>query len=75
MSIKSGTVTIVKVGFSAALVVYWLPSLMNKLATSWVCPCLFTTPLAGSALIRLVPRLCFDGYGGVRTVFVAPAAR
>ena len=32
------------------------------------------TPSLGLALIRHEPRLCVDGYGGVRYVFTAPAA-
>jgi hypothetical protein len=41
---------------------------------SWVWPCLFTTPSLAFSLIRLVPRLWVDGYGGVLNVFTAPTA-
>jgi hypothetical protein len=42
--------TIVSVGFSAALVVNWLPSEMNRLAMSCVWPKPLQTPLAASLL-------------------------
>ena len=42
-----------------------LPSETNKFFTSCVCPHLLTTPSPGFSLIRLVPRLWVDGYGGV----------
>ena len=68
-------VTIVSVGFSAAPVVNWLPSEMNRLGMSWAWPHLLTTPSFGVPLIRQVPRLCVDGYGGTAYAFFAPAAR
>src|SRR5256885_11738902 len=51
------SVTIVSVGFSAPLVVNWLPSEMNKFLRSWLCPHLLQTPSRGLALIRHVPML------------------
>ena len=66
--------TIVRVGFSAAPVVIWLPSDTNKFFTSCACPHLFTTPSLALADIRFVPKLWVDGYGGVGKVLVAPTA-
>ena len=44
----------VSVGFSAPPVVNWLPSEMNKLATSWVWPNLLQTPSCAFSLWRHV---------------------
>src|SRR5262245_33498852 len=66
--------TTVRVGFSAAPVVNWLPSEMNRFLMSCVWPHLLTTPSLGFSDMRLVPRLCVDGYGGVGNVRVAPTA-
>src|SRR3954452_91156 len=62
---RMANATIVSVGFAAAPVVITEPSLTNMLGTSCAWPHSFSTPSAGSALIRQVPRLCVEGYGGV----------
>src|SRR5207249_3362536 len=61
---RIASVTIVSVGFSAAPVVNWLPSEMNRFLTSWLWPHLLHTPSEGFALIRHVPKLWVEGYGG-----------
>ena len=63
----------VSVGFSAPPVVNWLPSEMNRLATSWVWPYLLQTPSCGLSLIRQVPMLCVLGNGGSSNTWVAPS--
>src|SRR5699024_2088655 len=57
--------TMVSVGFAAAPEVKTDPSEMKRFFTSWVRPHLSTTPSSGRSLMRAVPRLCVDGYGGV----------
>ena len=64
----------VSVGFSAPPVVNWLPSEMNRLPMSCVWPKPLHTPSRAFALMRQVPRLWVEGYGGVRNVLIAPAA-
>ena len=48
----------VAVGLMQALVVKMLPSMMNRLLTSWARPQRSTTELAGSSPIRAVPSRC-----------------
>jgi hypothetical protein len=50
-------VTMVSVGFSAPPVVNWLPSLLNRLATSCVCPQALHTLSLALAPMRQVPGL------------------
>ena len=66
--------TIVSVGLAAAPVVKTLPSETNRFGTSCARPNRSTTPSPGRWLIRQVPRLCVEGYGGVSIVLVAPTA-
>ena len=58
---RMASATMVRVGLAAAPVVKTEPSETNRLGTSCARPNSLTTPSAGSALIRHVPRLCVDG--------------
>src|SRR5262245_63090968 len=61
---RIASATMVNVGFSAPPVVNWLPSEMNRLATSWAWPYLLHTPSCAFSLWRQVPTLWGVVHGG-----------
>jgi hypothetical protein len=72
----SASAWMVLVGFTAAAVTKMLPSMMNRLRTSWQRPRSLTTEVSGSVPMRAVPIKCHPATcsGAWAIVSFAPAA-